>query len=173
MFFLYLLLLFFFESQPNQDLITLAKQKQKEYNPPNKHFVVIIDYTKPMLKDRLFLIDMVKNEIKLKTQVSQARKTGITFPTEFSNEIGSLKSSVGGFITAETYFGIFGYSLMIDGKDKGINDNARKRKIVFHSTQKLTNPNYPLTWGCFATSEEINHKLIDLIKNGCLVYVMK
>jgi hypothetical protein len=131
MFFLYLLLLFAFESQPNQDLITLAKQKQKEYNPPNKRFVVIIDYTKPMLKDRLFLIDMVKNEIKLKTQVSQARKTGITFPTEFSNEIGSLKSSVGGFITAETYFGIFGYSLMIDGKDKGINDNARKRKIVF------------------------------------------
>jgi hypothetical protein len=29
------------------------------------------------------------------------------------------------------------------------------------------------SWGCFATPEEINIKLIDLIKNGCLVYVYK
>jgi hypothetical protein len=29
------------------------------------------------------------------------------------------------------------------------------------------------SWGCFATPEETNKKLIDLIKNGCLVYVYK
>ena len=171
--FLFLFILTLFGSQPNQNFIAIAKEKQVYYNPPNKKYVVIIDYTKPMLTDRLFLIDMEKKEIIIKTKVSHAINTGKEYPTQFSNEIGSEKSSYGGFITAETYFGKYGYSLVIDGKDKGINDNARRRKIIFHSTKKMSNPKYPLTYGCFATSEEINSELIDLIKNGCLIYVIK
>jgi hypothetical protein len=171
--FLFLFVITLFGAQPNQDFISLAKEKQNYYNPPNKKFVVIIDYTKPMLTDRLFLIDMDKKEIVIKTKVSHAINTGKEYPTQFSNDIGSEKSSYGGFITAETYFGKYGYSLVLDGKDGGINDNARKRRIVFHSTKKMSNPKYPLTYGCFATSEEVNGRLIDLIKNGCLVYVIK
>jgi len=161
-----------FVSQINFDLVDFARKKQIEYNPPSKKYVVIIDYTKPMLTDRLFLIDIESNKIILKSQVSHAIKTGNSYPNYFSNEIGSEKSCYGAFITAETYYGKYGYSLVVDGKDKGINDNARKRKIVFHSTKKMTNPNYPLTYGCFATSDDINLKLINMIKGGSLVYVI-
>lgn len=171
--FLFIFLTSLFVTQSNNDLVNFAKEKQNIYNPPNKKFVVIIDYKKPMLTDRLYLIDMDKKEIVIETQVSHAIKSGNKYATEFSNVVGSEKSCYGGFITAKTYYGIYGYSLIVDGKDKGVNDNARIRKIVFHSTKKMTNPKYPLTYGCFATSEEINIKLINLIKNGCLVYVIK
>jgi 3-phenylpropionate/cinnamic acid dioxygenase small subunit len=169
---LLLLTLNLFTTQINFDLVKFAKQKQIEYNPHNKKYVVIIDYTKPMLTDRLFLINMETKEIILKTQVSHAIKTGKIYAKHFSNEIGSEKSCYGGFITSETYYGRYGYSLIVDGKDKGINDNARTRKIIFHSTKKMTNPKYPLTYGCFATTDDVNLKLINLIKGGCLVYVI-
>jgi hypothetical protein len=155
-----------------ENIIEVAHKKQKQYNPSNKKYVVIIDYKKKISEERLFLIDMKTDEILLKSKVGHAFNSGKEIPTIFSNEVGSLKSCYGGFITSETYFGYYGYSLVIDGKDKGINDNARKRKIVFHSTKKMTNPTNPLTYGCFATSDDVNKKLIDLIKGGCLVYIL-
>ena len=171
---IYLLFIFnLFIHNNDSNLIHLANKKVSEYKPKNRNYAVIIDYRKPMLSERLFLIDLTKQKIILKSPVSQAIKTGKQFPTEFSNELGSEKSCYGAFITAETYFGKYGYSMVLDGMDKGINDNARKRKIVFHSTKRLSNPLYPLTYGCFATAEDVNNKIIHLTKNGCLVYVIK
>ena len=50
----------------------------------------------------------------------------------FSNEYGSYKSSLGFYLTASTYQGRNGYSLILDGLEKGINDRARERAIVVH-----------------------------------------
>ena len=52
----------------------------------------------------------------------------------FSNEKGTLKSSLGLFITAETYYGRHGYSLKLDGLEEGVNDKARERLIVLERT---------------------------------------
>lgn len=170
---LILFILNLFVTNPNNNLIFLAKQKQLQYNIVKKDYVVIIDYSKPMLTNRLFLIDIKNEKIILETQVSHAILSGNLYATDFSNKIDSRKSSLGAFITAETKYGHWGYSLVIDGLDKGINDNARKRKILFHSTKLMSNKKFPRTYGCFATSEEINEKLINLIKGGCLVYVVR
>ena len=58
-------------------------------------------------------------------------------------------------------YGGFGYSMIIKGLDKGVNDNVESRKIIFHSTEKMSNP-----WsnGCFATPSDINKKIIDLYR---------
>ncbi len=52
--------------------------------------------------------------------------------TMFSNEPETHRTSLGLFVTDDTYVGKNGYSLRLDGLDKGINDKARERAIVMH-----------------------------------------
>lgn len=152
-----------------QSKVEIAKKLQKQYNPPNKDYVVFIDYSKPISEKRLYVINMRTSETILFCEVSHGVNSGKEFATKFSNEKNSLKSSLGVYITQETYFGHYGYSLRVNGLDK-TNSNARVRKIIFHSNSKMKTK---WSWGCFSTDEKINKKLIDIIKNGCLVYVYK
>jgi len=167
----------------NEDkaIIDLAKQKQIQHNTPNKHYVVIIDYTKPIDDVRLFVVDMEKSTIVLRSTVAHARNSGLIYATDFSNEFNTHKSSPGAYQTKGTYFGGFGYSMVLKGLEL-INNNAERRYIVFHSTgfnsdgkiidkKRIMHSKY--SWGCFATSEDINKKIIDMVKNGSLVYVKR
>jgi hypothetical protein len=101
--------------------------------------------------------------------VSHGVNSGKEYATDFSNVIGSYKSSLGAYLTEQTYNGYYGYSLIVKGLDK-TNSNAKKRKIIFHSTKKMKTK---WSWGCFSLPEKNNKKIIDMIKGGCLVYVYK
>lgn len=166
----FLLALSMLFTNPDTSIIGLAKTKQLQYKVPNKRYVVMIDYSKPIDTERLYLVDTYQNKIILTSKVSHAKRTGQVYATEFSNVYGSLKSSLGAYVTKTTYVGKFGYSLIISGLDKGINHKAERRKILFHSTRRMRSI---YSAGCFATSEKINRMLIDLIKGGSLVYVYK
>lgn len=163
------LLLVITTSLYGQSKIEIAKELQKQYNPPNKNYVVFIDYSKPISEKRLCVIDMNTSETILTAKVAHGINSGKEYATEFSNTDKSLKSSLGVYVTQETYYGHFGYSLRINGLDK-TNSNARQRHIIFHSNTKMSTK---WSWGCFSTDEKTNTKLINLIKNGCLVYVYK
>ncbi len=152
------------------EIIQLVHKMQDRYRVRNKKYVTIIDYGKSILSTRLYLVDMENNQIVLKSTVAHAFNSGLLFAKKFSNEYNTNLSSVGSFITKGTYFGDFGYSLKIDGLDKGVNSNALSRKIIFHSTKKMR---IVYSKGCFATSEVINKKLIDKIKGGTLLYVTR
>jgi hypothetical protein len=147
-----------------------AKKQLSKYNPPRKDLVIIIDYRKNILSDRLFIININTGEIILKSVVSHAWNSGVLYPTSYSNTRGTDKTSKGTYITRGTKYGNFGYSMIIDGLDQGINNNAKSRAIIFHSNKKMKTK-----WsnGCFATSENINKKIIDLTKNGTLVCVIE
>ena len=151
------------------DMFILADQKLQEYNVRKKDYVIIVDYTKSIYSNRLYVLDMKNREVVIESTVSHAFKSGILKPSDYSNVSGTNKSSKGAFLTKGTYHGGFGYSMIIKGLDKGVNDNVESRKIIFHSTEKMMTP-----WsnGCFATPSDINTKLIDLTKNGTLVYVI-
>ena len=170
-----------YKSDEDKTIIDLAKQKQVVYNTPNKHFVVIIDYSKSIDDVRLFVVDIVRSTIMLRSTVSHARNSGLMFATSYSNERDTKKSSPGAYQTKGTYFGKYGYSMVLKGLES-FNNNAEKRYIVFHSTGfnsngKIVDVNRILhskySWGCFATSEDINKKIIDMVKNGSLVYVKR
>ena len=170
-----------YKSDEDKTIIDLAKQKQVVYNTPNKHFVVIIDYTKSIDDVRLFVVDIERSTIMLRSTVSHARNSGLIFATNYSNERDTKKSSPGAYQTKGTYFGEYGYSMVLKGLES-FNNNAEKRYIVFHSTGfnsngKIVDVNRILhskySWGCFATSEDINKKIIDMVKNGSLVYVKR
>ncbi len=146
---------------------TIAEEKLKIYNPPKKDFVVIVDFRKNTFSKRLYLLDMTKRKVILNCQVTHAKASGLLYAKSYSNTPGTEKSSYGAFLSKYSRPGRYGYSMVISGLDKGINDNVEKRVMIFHPTR------VPWSKGCFATSKENNKIIIDHIKNGRLIYVIK
>ena len=139
--------------------------------------LTLIDFSKPSSQKRLFVIDLEKKEILFKTHVAHGRKSGDKYATSFSNKSGSNQSSLGFFLTEETYNGKkTGYSLRLKGLDKGINDNVRARGVVIHGAD-YANPDQiqssgrlGRSFGCPALPEDINDAVINVIKGGSLIY---
>jgi hypothetical protein len=154
--------------QPTTPTYQFAREVSEKYNVPRTDYVILINYSKPIDEERLFIFDMNKKEIIIASKVSHAYNSGKKIPTKFSNVIGSKKSSTGGFMTLGSYNGSWGYSMKLRGLDFNLNDNSEVRGIIFHPN--ITN-NVTYSDGCFMTPKNINKKIIDLTKNGCLVYV--
>ncbi|MFV2072157.1 MAG: murein L,D-transpeptidase catalytic domain family protein [Thermoanaerobaculales bacterium] len=144
--------------------------------------LTIIDYELPSFEKRLWVIDMEGGRVLFQEWVAHGmgRPRGSGGDMEealsFSNERGTLKSSLGLFITAETYIGKHGYSLKLDGLEEGVNDNARERLIVLHSAQYVSSDRAEKhligrSWGCPAVRPEIAKELIDRIKDGSVLWV--
>lgn len=162
--------LFFVKNGISQNsYFEIAKERIIKYNPQRKDLVIIVDYRYDINTKRLFILDMNKNEVVLSSTVAHARKSGLLYVKNYSNTHGTNMSSKGNFITRGTRYGSFGYSMVLDGLDKGINDNANSRRIIFHSNKKMKTK---WSYGCFATPEDINKKIINMTKNGVLVCVI-
>ena len=99
MFLCFLILINTFLGLNDSSLIQLSKLVEKKYNAPNKKYVVLIDYSKSINSNRLFLIDMEKSEVILQTKVSHAGRSGVDKPYIFSNEMNSKKTSLGLYLT--------------------------------------------------------------------------
>jgi hypothetical protein len=143
-----------------------------------KQLLTVIDYTKPSTERRLWVIDIKRARVLFNTWVTHGRNSGTVSPTSFSNEPGSLKSSLGVFLTTGApYVGGNGYSLRLLGLEPGINDRAYQRDIVVHGAWYANHnvvSKYGFlgrSWGCFAVDEETVHPLINTIKDNTLVFV--
>lgn len=139
--------------------------------------LTVIDYSRPSTQPRLWVLDLARGRQLFQELVAHGRGSGDDRATRFSNEPGSLQSSLGLFRTGETYVGSNGYSLRLDGLEPGINDRARERAIVMHGAPYV-NPGTARTigrlgrsWGCPALSLNIAREVIDVIKDGSLVFV--
>ncbi len=139
--------------------------------------ITIADFSKPSTAKRLFVIDLNNYEILFNTYVSHGRNSGKVLPTKFSNRVSSYQSSLGFYRTGETYFGNHGYSLRLDGLEKGINDNARNRAIVIHGAKYVDertaqrNGYLGRSQGCPAVSMQLYRPLINEIKDGSLLFI--
>jgi hypothetical protein len=146
-------------------------------NLKKKNLITIIDYSKPSTEKRFFVIDIEKRKILYKTYVAHGKNSGDNYAKSFSNQSKSLKSSLGFFITAETYSGNNGYSLKIDGLEKNINDNARSREIVIHGAEYVSEEfierygRLGRSWGCPALPVEVSKEIIDVISDGSCLYI--
>ncbi len=142
-----------------------------------KELITIIDFSKPSSEKRLYVVDLKTKKLLFFTLVAHGRNSGDLCADLFSNEEGSLKSSLGFFITAETYTGGNGYSLRLDGLEKNINDNARNREIVIHGADYVSEEfikkygRLGRSWGCPALPPALSHEIIDTIAGGSCLFI--
>jgi len=142
-----------------------------------KDLITIIDYSKPSSEKRLWVIDVRKSKVLFNTWVSHGKNSGQMRATSFSNQPGSLKSSLGVFVTDnEPYMGGNGYSLRLNGLEP-VNSNAYRRAVVIHGAWYANSAvakkygQLGRSFGCPAVSPELAKPLINTIKNHTLVFV--
>ena len=109
----------------NYDVFKTALNGYNKIDGRKKELLTIIDYSKPSTEKRFFVIDMDKKELLVYSHVSHGKNSGGNIATSFSNKVSSYKSSLGFFLTENTYMGGNGYSLVLNGLEKGINDKAK------------------------------------------------
>lgn len=143
----------------------------------NKNIISIIDFSKPSSQKRLFVIDLTNCKVLFNTYVAHGMQSGKEFASQFSNTPESNKSSLGFYETLGTYIGGNGYSLRLQGIEKGINDNANKRAIVIHGAgyvdeSLIRSQGYiGRSWGCPALPQRLHKAIIDVIKNGTCLFI--
>ena len=149
-------------------------KKQKIDNPD---ILVICDFSQSSNKKRLYILDLVNNKVLLTTYVAHGRGSGAEYAMRFSNRSRSHQSSLGFYITSNTYCGEHGLSLRLRGLEPGINNLAMKRNIVLHGATYIgdeylnSNKFMGRSYGCPAVPESECEEIIDLIKNGTCFFI--
>lgn len=138
----------------------------------NERVMGIIDYKQHNSKERFYIIDMESGRVEtyLTAHGKNSDPDFDGYATKFSNIPDSNMTSLGFFLTAETYYGKNGYSLRLDGLST-TNSKARERAIVIHGADYVT-PGSKIgrSYGCPAVEMRYHQDLIDLIKGGSLLY---
>jgi len=141
------------------------------------NIISIVDFSLPSSKKRLFIIDVTTGKLLFNTFVSHGRNSGKEMATEFSNDINSFKSSLGFFVTGNTYSGEHGYSLRLEGMEEGINDNAYNRSIVMHAANYVNEKVVQVkgflgrSLGCPAVPPTLHKAIINTIKDGSCLFL--
>lgn len=146
-----------------------------QYGP--SELLAVIDFTKPSAEERLCVVDLKHRKVLFRSHVAHGRGSGENYATAFSNEPGSFKSALGFYRTGSAYTGRNGYSLRLDGLEKGVNDRARERAIVMHGAAYAdpgvlrSQKRLGRSLGCPALPPALSRKIIDAIKGGTLLYI--
>src|SRR5687767_12444124 len=139
--------------------------------------LTVIDYSLPSTKPRLWVLDLANGKVLFRELVAHGQGSGDNYATRFSNQPDSHQSSLGLFLTGNTYIGGNGYSLKLRGLESGVNDLAESRYIVMHGAWYVS-PEHARThgrigrsWGCPALPKESAGPVIDTIKDGSFLFV--
>lgn len=140
-------------------------------------YLTICDFSQSSGKKRFYIINMAEGELVLTTYVAHGRNSGGEYANRFSNKPSSLQSSLGFYITQNTYFGEHGLSLKIKGVDAEFNDKASKRNIVIHGADYIDegwlrhSSFMGRSFGCPAVPQKQSASIINTIKNGSCLFI--
>ena len=149
---------------------------KKQHRLNNKELFSIIDFTKDCNSKLCYTIDLEKMKIVYYTYVAHGKKSGERMATSFSDAVESNKSSIGFYITGNTYNGGNGYSLILHGDEKGYNSNLAKRSVVVHAADYANedyiarNGRMGRSLGCPALPENIYKQVIETIKEKTMIF---
>ena len=158
-------------------LIGYYNFKKAQLVSSERPILTIVDFNKKSSQKRLWIVDLEKNKLLFNTLVAHGQGSGGDMATNFSNLADSHQSSLGFYITSETYFGKHGLSMKLEGMDKGYNTNARDRAVVIHGaeyvSQSFINQHGRLgrSHGCPALPVELTKTIIDTIKGQTCLYI--
>jgi hypothetical protein len=140
-------------------------------------YLTICDFSQSSNNKRLYLVDFANNRILLNTYVAHGRNSGGEYATRFSNNPSSHQSSLGFYVTQNTYYGEHGLSLRIAGLEYGFNDKAMRRSIVVHGAtyveeKWLKDSDYMgRSYGCPAVPAKERDLIINTIKDGTCLFI--
>ena len=139
--------------------------------------ISICDFSQSSKQKRMYVVDIEQRKLLLNTYVAHGRKSGSEFARSFSNNPESHKSSLGFYVTDQSYYGDHGLSLKIHGLEKGFNDRAASRNIVIHGSEYV-GPDFlkfnscnGRSFGCPAVPSAESADLIETIKNGSCLFI--
>ena len=140
--------------------------------------LAIADMTQPSTAKRLYIIDLDRKTLMLRTWVAHGQGTGEVMARHFSNSHGSHQTSLGLYrVGAEIVSPKHGPALLLHGMDKGTNDQALAREVIMHGADYVSasfiaqHGRLGRSWGCPAVSREHMAKMIELLADGGLLYV--
>ena len=140
-------------------------------------YLTVCDFSQSSAHKRLYIIDVVNNKLVTNTYVAHGKNSGGEYATNFSNKPESLQSSLGFYITSNTYIGEHGLSLRINGVDAGFNDKALARSIVIHGAAYVYDARAKAgifmgrSFGCPAVPAKESAEIITTIKNGTCLFI--
>lgn len=143
----------------------------------NDSVLTIIDFDQPSSQKRMYIIDVKNYKMLFNTWVAHGRNTGKEMAEFFSNTNESHKSSLGFYITDQTYSGSKGYSLKLKGLEQNLNTNAMRRAIVIHGAPYVSQSFIDAqgyigrSHGCPAIPTALTKPIIQTIKNGSCLFI--
>lgn len=138
--------------------------------------LAVIDYSLPSTSKRLWVFDLRQRTLLFHELVAHGRNSGDNLARHFSNRQQSMASSLGLYVTLNTYEGHNGYSLRMEGLEHGFNDQAYSRALVIHGAPYVspdlvrTNGRIGRSLGCPAVRPAVAHQVIDAMKDGQLLF---
>lgn len=169
------------QSAPNLDKKVLklalnAYNKAKKSGEVKKPVLTVIDYSLPSNRQRMWVFDLSQSKLLYNTYVAHGKNSGVDVPRHFSNKPNSKATSIGTYVTKDTYIGSKGYSLNLQGLEKGFNDNAYSRRVVVHGAWYVE-PDFikksgraGRSWGCPSIAKTEAKPIINTIKNGSVIF---
>lgn len=140
--------------------------------------ITIVDFSQSSKNKRMYVIDFNEHKLLFNTLVAHGRNTGEEFAKNFSNESGTLKSSLGFYVTKNQVMGNkVGLSLIIRGVEKGFNDNAISRQIIMHGADYATEAFIKKTgrlgrsFGCPSLPPDLIKPVIETIEKGTCLFI--
>jgi hypothetical protein len=141
------------------------------------NILTICDFSQSSSVERMYVIDVRSKKLLYRTFVAHGINSGEEYANSFSNSDESCKSSLGFYVTSNTYTGSNGLSLRIQGVDRGFNDHAARRNIVIHGATYVSLRilhKYGVmgtTFGCPAIPAEMTDQIIPAVKNGSCFFI--
>lgn len=155
----------------------VAANPERVRNP----YFYFVDFGLDNLTPRGYVFDMASlTVVDGPFMVSHGRGSlaGDGVPRRFSNQPGSYATSLGLYVTRETYTfrgkasgrPYTSVGLRLEGVSGPFNDNALGRRIVVHGAPYVTPKRAGLSEGCPAMEEARARRLLPLLANGGLVF---
>ena len=139
--------------------------------------LTVIDFGRSSRQNRLWVIDLLHTKLLYHTLVAHGKNSGGDLAQTFSNREGSEMSSLGFYVTGDTYQGKHGLSLKLQGLDTQYNSHAAERAVVVHGADYVSedfvrqNGRLGRSQGCPALPPAQSAGIIKTIRSGSVLYV--
>lgn len=169
----------YYPNDQHRRVLELAKEQVERHRAAlwRTDIVAIADFAMPSSLPRFHFANLERGEVR-SFLVAHGRGSDPEhdgFLKTFSNEVGSLATSRGAYVTYEWYKGKYGTSIRLGGLSPE-NSNVLDRAIVLHPA-KYANPDMLDRFGrlgrsdgCFAMSEADFNEALWQLSGGRLIY---